>query len=1680
MVEARESDRTLVADGLDGLEELASSVPPSTPPPATADGDALGADAPTRIENEDEDENATLVHDQNLVGAASGSADAGGSVDAETRDRERDSFSDADTATRLPDDDDDDDIPTLGHPSNAPQAWVPSHASNPPATTSGAAADSTIAFENERAVSRWLDEGQLDAFTTRVAWLEEEARAVVDPTARARALLAVSELCAIAGDNERAYDFAIEAREIAPHLALAWRQARQLMPQDPDLVAEALDAEAAHSPTPSARAHAVLLAADVLRLSGRGDAAVERWESACKLDPADTRAPIARAALALAQDDHTSGTLSLADNSELIAFDKAVATALRLRGVERTGAEVDAMPINDGLRHARAALASGDVVSVAQSVAEIATLPELSKGALWLSAAFGANHIASRRAAARSLKTLATDGDALARRQLAARGIELGDPELVVTAQSDDRTFTPAERAVLEVLASKSGETFVDPEAVLALDEDEAMAALVDALSSLSPVVVTNDDAAGAGARSSRVAGSEGARQLASLGRLLASNAKAAAVDAALAAIPAPRPPSAGGVAIETAVRGKRWDELSGALSSLPSSDDDAGAAQRHIAAAIVAERAGDRERAKEAWGEVARNASFATDGILRIAADLDRDLDLGAELLRIADEMPDGARSAVLRLEALARSTTLDDDEQSAVLERVHRAAPTLGIGAFLAERVGRRKGDLDDVLRWIQERRSYATDPLETALDAVREALLVADRDPDVASSRLEEAHRARPDDVALRELHERLAPEPLADRATWRETRAATSNGSEAAQLWIEAALEHDRTGDAAAALRAAQKAAEAGDRGLSRPIIERTEIETGDTTRQTDDLIQVTKTSEDESERREAFERLADLDAFGKKDAGAALLWHHAILESAPQHKPSLRWIEHALLGEGRDGELAPIFEQIALALDGSRGGETTAHAQHGARLRAREAQDTVHDVPGGWERTHDMAQLAARQPEPSLWGLRARNAHARSRKDDAATLETTLALLERAHRPPERASLLLRASEAAARLEKVADARAYLEQAASEDPGDVVTWGFLAEVRQRAGEIRETAEACESLARTSVVREHQLLAWYDAAKIWLDEVNDTERGMSALEAAAEIDIAYADLFSRLSALYADKNLDAELARLLEKRLESVDDDDERVTLQVELAHALADMGELPKAKDCLESALEKRPDHTTALAAMADICITEGDWSGAEHAYVRLARLLSEPAEQRAIYERLGEIYSVHAPNLSRAEVALKEVLKRSPNDLDVLAKLVDVYKRLGDVPRAVEAQQEIVAAQTDPDARLGSLIELAKIHENVGRDPRRSEQVLDSARKEFPTSVVALRAMAEFYSRQRQMPAMQILLDRAAGDARRAFAQGRFVPSLFQVLHAAFELRGKRDAARVVAATLAAVEGQPSDLTGTDARALDPRLDDLLSPELMSPALRALLFRAGDTLDIVAPVDLRVLKATPLQPGTPIGATVGSVATVIGLGALQILVSPVLGRVALPLATNPPTLLVGDGLAKVKNERARMFVVVRAMKMILARASAILRGQPQEVAGLVAGLFNALNPSYVPQGMDAKRVTELSRRIGPALPRSLDPTMGVIALEAAGMLGTQWSNLGPAAHAWANRVALLAVGDPNAALEAIAWDHDEDAAPTGSEERAAWIARHAAARDLMTFSVTDAYAEARMHLGVER
>jgi cellulose synthase operon protein C len=1542
----------------------------------------------------------------------------------------------------------------------------------------------TRSWGDEKPASEWLSPAVRAAFETRAEWIEKEARALDDPEERARGLLSCSELAATVGDRERAQALAAEARDLAPSLALAHKQARALMPSarsDREDYVEALDVEVSLFPEGPARIHSVLLAAEALHVAGQSDAARERFESAASTATSDVRASVARAARALARNVTDGAGLLLPDIAELRPIARALRQCLQLRGVAVEGvsveegvgqsdddaAAVERLPAQT-LLLARGALDQGDLAAAARFVAELARVPELAPAATWLAASIAAPSATRRPDSARWLGELARAGDDEARRALAGRALELGDTDGLAEAMGTHGPFTSAERATLAALAGRplpAADSHLD-----ATGSTPGMQTLAAALTTLA-FAGKDDSETQRQARAQRTAGSPSSRALVRLARLLAASAPPTDIEPALAAVGDGYAAETRALALEMASRAGRTAEVASALEAWGgrwgSREEGAIGA---LAAALVAERAGDRARALEAF-KAARLADPTNEAALRAIASLEP-IDVVAEMNALADDLDDGPRSAVARIEAVARAEgILPEPTRAHMLEQAHSAAPSLPIASFLAERIARRSGDVDEVLRWVRERRAATTDTVEAALDAVREALLVADRDPVVAGERLQEAHRARPSDVALRELYERMGAESPEARASWRERRAADASGDGRTLLLLEAAREFARAGDDEAALRCAEAAA-ADDPSLGGVARERAELRVRRASRLTDELLSVAKGAGEARLRREAYERLAAIDAAARQDPATALLWHRAILDELPTHKPSLRHLEQHLIGEGRDEELEPIASAIAGVLSGTGSGECTAHAELAARLRLRHPD-------AKWDRARDLVELAAAEADPSLWSLRMLQAHARARGDDGAFYDATLRLLDRASRPAETAALHVLAGEAASRMGRLDEARSLLERASVEDPGDIVAWTLLAEVRRKAGDGRGAAEANEALARSSAVRENQLRAWCDAGREWLDGAGDEERGIVALEAAAAIDIGHQDVFDRLSHLYAARRMQPELASLLERRISGITDPDERLAMEVRRGQVLLEAGDVEGARRAFEAALADRPEDAGALSALADVCISQREWEVAEQTLVRLSRLLPTADEQRNVYTRLGDLYANQLLNLSRAELAYKEVLKRAPDDVGSIQKLVDVYKRQNDSARAAELQQELAAKARSPEEKRTRLLELSAIHEYIARDNRRAEQTLEAARREFPQDVGLLRVLADFYTRHHQAPAVNILLDRAGGDARRALAAGRVSPALFEMLGAVFDLRGKKDAARVTRAMVAALDGEPAELSGGGHRALDPRLDDQLAPEGLTPSLRVLLAKAGEALDLASPADLGALKASLLPAEAPLARFAVAVGQATGLNAVQVLVSPKLASGCIPAGSSPPAIVLGDAL--LDNERVGAFLVLRSLKLVQARASVLARLPPVELAVLVSAWLKCFNPTWEPQGVNSAQLSAAVARLQTVLPRSDDPDVAILALEAAGTIGAHAGGLGSLAISWANRVALLSLGDANAALNAIAASAGAaSGAPADPKERAAWVARTPEARDLIAFAVTDAFAEARARLGLDR
>jgi tetratricopeptide (TPR) repeat protein len=974
--------------------------------------------------------------------------------------------------------------------------------------------------------------------------------------------------------------------------------------------------------------------------------------------------------------------------------------------------------------------------------------------------------------------------------------------------------------------------------------------------------------------------------------------------------------------------------------------------------------------------------------------------------------------RQSLLLYEAAIRGGLADTSSAEDLLTRAHEAAPTLPFASRAAVELARKRGDVPKLLEWLRKQQSAATDPILRALGAVREALLIADEDPAGAASCLSIAVTTRPEDVALRELEGRLSPAPGVERGRWRERIAeAVALPRTKAWFFFEAAGEYEKAGALDDARRALRAAADTGVSDLARVAA-------------------------------------ATIDGEQK---------------SVPEGLSEARIAEQRLLGGGPDEELEELSAKLVDQLDR---GEALAHARLAARLRIRRSD---------WESVRELSERASTKKPASIWTLRQASAHARVAGDDARLLEVEQELSGRAERQLDRATLLLRAAEAAARLGRSSEALALVSQTLELSPDHLVALDLRILLETETGAFAEAAENLETLARALVVGEHQCDAWYRAAVLWADKVGDQDRSLTALENVALLDISKNDVFDRLQQQYVRRGDRAKLAELLEARLARTTAPEERISLEVTRGRALADVGDRDAARKALGAALEANPDHADALEAYANLALAEGEWKRAEETWIRLARVASLPEKQAEVYGRLAVLYDSELPNPQRAEICYREILKRRPNDPSATGALVRVYGRLGDIVKAVQLQTELVERATDPDEKRARTLALADVYDEAAKDKRSALAILEKARKAWPHDASVLRAMSRHYRRHGEAAAENVLLDRAAAEARRALTHGRFDLAFFGVLEAVADVRGQADAAQVAGATLAALEGKAEEgVQGAGASSSAATLDDLTAPELLGPALRTLLGKLPTVLDTAYPVDLKALRAVPLPPSAAeLGGEIRAIAESMGTRSLELLVSPMLGAVFLPASSTPARLVIGQSLLDSQDDATRYFLLVRALKMMQAEVAALSRIAPIELPAVLTALLSILAQNSQATGVDPNKLADARRRLEPAIPPNSATDLATLALEIAGTIGNRASQVGQAVAQWASRTALLAVGSPTLALKGVAVALGQsDGPPSDLAERLKWVLRYPEARDLCVFSVSEGYAEARRRVGL--
>jgi tetratricopeptide (TPR) repeat protein len=699
---------------------------------------------------------------------------------------------------------------------------------------------------------------------------------------------------------------------------------------------------------------------------------------------------------------------------------------------------------------------------------------------------------------------------------------------------------------------------------------------------------------------------------------------------------------------------------------------------------------------------------------------------------------------------------------------------------------------------------------------------------------------------------------------------------------------------------------------------------------------------------------------------------------------------------------------------------------------------------------------------------------------------AATIEAEPAL--RANYLVSHARVLLARGE-------VQTAMSELEEAIARVPHHAGALALLADLtfrtqdwpraRQLYAELEVAPDAALAIARETLVHRRAVLAdaqgdSADAEAFYRELAILNPRHAEARRALADIALRRGDFGAAAVRL-------EEVLRLLPANAAG-----ELLDVRQRLGAVYVQLGDWGSARYTLELVLGQDPTRQPSLELLVEVYERLGLFKEAAAACVRLARLSFDSTRRAAILYRQGEILRVHLGDDAGAFDAYLKSSDLDPRYVPTMVRLVPYFWAEGDFASLGDIANDLEAASFSPDDDLELAVELA-LGSAFARPDRTTRWSLRG--RPFDADVAA-RALAQLGATGGATPeSLDTALDSVVEWAGPAPADAPLVPALADLVAQdpaapgalrALARQADRLGAKVTARTAYALRAfaDPGDQPAAERlRALGPaaaatsadlRVDGPADhPDASGPLRRALaalavpLLGLGDEPSLVAG-DLPPPRAEELRRlGDRLGAP----------DAVGVLEKADVPSVRVVASGAKPALLRVTSAAAALPDAAWTFLAARALEEARSGLCGLRRLGPSERTEALAGAQAALL-GETPDGARARDAARLVNDAVETLPPGSARERLVSDLRQVLSSPPDWEAFARAAAHTANRVGLLACGDPAVALAALA---REDAAfakaqslkdpGKAAEARRAFL-RTPAVRELAKFALSPAYANA--------
>lgn len=307
-------------------------------------------------------------------------------------------------------------------------------------------------------------------------------------------------------------------------------------------------------------------------------------------------------------------------------------------------------------------------------------------------------------------------------------------------------------------------------------------------------------------------------------------------------------------------------------------------------------------------------------------------------------------------------------------------------------------------------------------------------------------------------------------------------------------------------------------------------------------------------------------------------------------------------------------------------------------------------------------------------------------------------------------------------------------RAILE----EDPAHLDALQALDRCFSQTGRFRDLVQNLEEqIARTATPRQKVQL-WERVASVWDEEFLDHANAAEAWENVLDLDPEHDSALTNLARQYRLLERWNDVVVIYDRHLELLVGDEARwLEKSLALGHVLAEGLEVhDRAVAVYEKVLERFPENTEVLEALAKLRLGTGKTDDAVRAIEQLAKNAETPEERAEHYIRAAQAFEA-AGDRDAAIERYKLAVEANPNDRTAAMVLRGAYVARGDVTAAAELLEQEIKRTEGEAARAKLSGELAALYRDRLKNEPRAESWAKVTLDLDPTNLDALRVMGD-------------------------------------------------------------------------------------------------------------------------------------------------------------------------------------------------------------------------------------------------------------------------------------------------------------------------------------------------------